>query len=251
MYRARLKKDLQRWQSLGLLAPEAAEAMMADYDGRSRFVTAGTLLLMLAAVLLSAALLLLVAANWDAIPRLAKIAGVLGLIWIFPLLAAWLRSAGRLAASDASLVLGVASFGAGLSLVGQLYHMSGSMMQLLSLWTAAAFAACLLFRSAAAAVLAALLGAWLVFAGYDENQWQWVAEARWLAPVMALLVTGLAGFVRRPALLHIACIIVFCWLVWIYSLTEQIAVAGWFTGLGRVDSYLIHRTIAAIVTTAR
>ena len=125
MYRARLERDFKHWIDKGLLQDNAARAMLAEYDGRESTFRAGRVLLILAALLLSASILLLVAANWEALPRLARVAGIVALIWGFHFAAGWLLRASRAALAAAALVLGAAAFGGGIALIGQMYHLSG------------------------------------------------------------------------------------------------------------------------------
>src|SRR5690349_7391365 len=114
MYRARLERDFKHWMDKGLLQENAARAMLAEYDGRESTFRAGRVLLILAALLLSASILLLVAANWEALPRLARVAGIVALVWGFHFAAAWLTQTGRTTLAAAALVLGVAAFGGGI-----------------------------------------------------------------------------------------------------------------------------------------
>lgn len=134
MYRARLERDFKHWIDKGLLQENAARAMIAEYDGRESTFRAGRVLLMLAALLLSASILLLVAANWEELPRLARVAGIVGLVWGFHLAAAWLLQSGRTAFAAAALVLGAAAFGGGIALIGQMYHLSGDAADAALLW---------------------------------------------------------------------------------------------------------------------
>ncbi|MDQ0457220.1 DUF2157 domain-containing protein [Rhizobium paknamense] len=232
MYRARLKKDLARWVSQGLITADTAEAMLADQRDQPAVITTGGVLMMLSAVLISAALLLLVAANWQAIPRLVKVGGILTLIWIFHLGGALLMARGRVILGEVLLVLGAVSFGAAISLVAQLYHLSGDVLDALALWLCGALAACLAFRSQALGGVVVLLAAALVVAGYDQNQWNWAGEARWLSPAMVVLILFPAWWVRRPALIRGALLLLYTWLIWIYSLSSDNQLAAAYVVAG-------------------
>ncbi|MGO7164521.1 DUF2157 domain-containing protein, partial [Rhizobium johnstonii] len=80
MYRGRLERDLSLWVGKGLLGQETAGALLAEYDSRPASFSLGRVLMALAAVLLAAAILLVVASNWEAIPRLVRVGGILALI---------------------------------------------------------------------------------------------------------------------------------------------------------------------------
>ena len=83
MYRGRIEKDFNVWVTKGLVGKDAASAMLAEYDARETVFSAGRVLTLLAALLLSAAILLLIAANWEAIPRLVRVCGLVAMIWAF------------------------------------------------------------------------------------------------------------------------------------------------------------------------
>ncbi|MBC7313228.1 MAG: DUF2157 domain-containing protein, partial [Rhizobium sp.] len=108
MYRGRLKRDLALWVEKRLISQDVADALLRDFDSRRSSFSIGGVLMILAAVLIAASILLLIAANWQEIPRLVKIGGIVALIWIFYGLAAisFARGADRL--GGALLVLGAA-----------------------------------------------------------------------------------------------------------------------------------------------
>ena len=80
---------------------------------------------MLAALLVGAALLLFIASNWEEIPRLARLIGIVALIWGFYLGGAYCLVQGRTTAAAGLLLVGTLSFGGAMSLVGQMYNLSG------------------------------------------------------------------------------------------------------------------------------
>lgn len=233
MYRARLKKDLERWADMGLISPQAADAMLEDHDSRSTTPAIGGVLLMLSAVLLSAAILLLVAANWQAIPRLVKVSGIILLIWIFHGGAAFSLAYGRKATGQALLVLGAASFGAAMSLVGQLYHLSGDLVDLLYVWIGMTTLSALVFRSDAMAGFVGLLALGLAGATIDQFDFAFVAETVWTPPLLALLVAFLSWFTGNVRVQNIAGLLLLGWLAWIYGevMRTDVAVAYTVGGL--------------------
>jgi len=233
MYRARLKKDLERWAEMGLISQQASDAMLEDHDSRSTTPAIGGVLLMLSAVLLSAAILLLVAANWQAIPRLVKVSGIILLIWIFHGGAAFSLAYGRKATGQALLVLGAASFGAAMSLVGQLYHLSGDLLDLLYVWIGMATLSALIFRSGAMAGFVGLLALGLAGATIDQFNFAWVAETVWTPPLLALLIAFLSWFTGNVRVQNLAGLLLLGWLAWIYGevMRTDLAVAYAVGGL--------------------
>lgn len=233
MYRARLERDLKLWIDKGLLQENAARAMLAEYDGRESTFRAGRVLLMLAALLLSASILLLVAANWEALPRLARVAGIVALIWGFHFAAAWLNRRGRTTLAAAALVLGTAAFGGGIALIGQMYHLSGDAADAAMLWFAGACVSAVAFRSGAMATVAGGL-AWFYFATRLEEGsfstapgWQ-----TWSVPVLAVIVVLLVRFTQAGRARHLAYLLVLSWLGWLYGDNPSLVFAAGLAVLG-------------------
>lgn len=228
MYRARLKRDLDRWSAMGLISEREAQAMLRDHDAQASSFSIGAVLVVLSAVLLSAAILLLVAANWQTIPRLVKISGVIAFIWGFHCGGAILIALGRQAFGQALLVLGAASFGGGLALVGQLYHLSGDQLDLFYVWLAAATVSCVLFRSGVMAGFVAILSVATVFIALDQYDFDWTLQTMLLPPGLAVLIIALSFWAGHERVRHIAFLLLFGWLIWLYAQHTDIAVAFGF-----------------------
>lgn len=225
MYRGRLMRDLDRWVALGFVDADARTKMIAEYDGRASTFSIGTVLMGLAAVLLSASILLLVAANWQDIPRLPKIVVILALIWIFHLGAAFARWNGAARLASALLILGCASFGAGIALVGQLYHISGDASDAMLTWLAVTLAAALLFRSAALTSAAGLL-TWALFLSFlQEHDFEWTGTYPWLVMLSGAAVLALVWWTGAGRARHLVYTLALAILVWFYALNESLALA--------------------------
>jgi hypothetical protein len=76
-------------------------------------------------VLAGVAVIAFVAANWDALPRLAKFALVLGLYGASAGGAAWLSRAGRPMAANGLLTFAAVAFAAAIGLTGQIFDIAG------------------------------------------------------------------------------------------------------------------------------
>ncbi|MHC2455689.1 putative membrane protein [Rhizobium leguminosarum] len=225
MYRGRLERDLSLWVGKGLLGQETAGALLAEYDSRPASFSLGRVLMALAAVLLAAAILLVVASNWEAIPRLVRVGGILALIWLVHIAAARMLARGATAAAGGLLVIGAMSFGGAISLVGQMYHLSGDEQTVMYLWFAIATISAILFRSGAVAVVAGFLS-WASFAVYlENNDTHWIGFDPWMAPLMAVIVIGLVRYTGAERARHLAYLLLIGWLAWLYTLYEEIAVA--------------------------
>lgn len=235
MYRARLERDFKHWIDTGLLREDAARAMLAEYDGRESTFRAGRVLLLLAALLLSASILLLVAANWEALPRLARVAGIVALIWSFHLAAAWLIRRGRAAFAAAALILGAAAFGAGIALVGQMYHLSGDAADAALLWFVGACLSALAFRSAAMATVAGGLSWFYFVTMLTEGGFSATSDWRtWTVPALAVIVVLLVRFTSAGRARHLAYLLVLSWLAWLYLDSPSLAFAGGLAAFGLV-----------------
>ncbi len=233
MYRGRIEKDFNTWISKGMLDAGAAKAMLAEYDARETVFSAGRVLLVLAAVLLSAAILLLVAANWEAIPRLLRVCGIVGLIWAFYLSAAFCLGRGFRGMGAALLVLATMTFGGAIALVGQMYHLSGDAADALLVWFAASCVAALVFRSAVLSVLCGFL-AWAVFgqlvidndATFDGNGYIY------LVPLLIVIVIGLVRYTNGGIARHLAYLLALAWLGWFYIELPEVWLAALLFGAG-------------------
>ncbi len=183
----RLGAEIDRWQAAGLIDAETALRLRRDVESRrGTGFSFAAVLAAFAALLFGAAILLFVAANWEAIPRLARVGMVLFLIlagYGFGA-AATLRGYARLA--EAGYLVGIAAFGGGMALVGQMYHLSGDETQALIVWcAAAALSAAILRSSALTAAAVALAIAWIWSDGFDIWRDTYVPSAT--LPVLAAL----------------------------------------------------------------
>ena len=80
-YSVRVKRDIARWVEQGLIAPALAGQLVRDVEPNERkSLSFGSVLAMMAALLFAAAILVLVAANWEAFPRLARVAALFAAI---------------------------------------------------------------------------------------------------------------------------------------------------------------------------
>ena len=80
---------------------------------------------MLGALMLAASVSAFVAANWQEIPRTVRLAGILTLIAGCFVPALLLQRRGMPTGADAAVTLATLCYGAGISLVGQMYHLPG------------------------------------------------------------------------------------------------------------------------------
>lgn len=234
MYRGRLKRDLDIWVEKGLIAQSVAAALLEEHDSRRSSFSIGGVLMILAAVLISASILLLIAANWEAIPRLTKVGGVVALIWIFHGAAAVAFGRGADRLGGALLVLGSASFGGAITLIGQLYHLSGDAFDAMLVWFAMTAVAAAAFRSGALTVMAGLLAFAAFSALLEQFNFDWHGVYGWWPVLSALVIVLLSILTGMERARHFAYLLVLAWLVWLYSLSVETQTALAFAAGGTI-----------------
>ena len=122
-YRRQLEADLVKWVAGGVISGDAAQSIRTarfDAEAASRLPA---IFAMLGALMLAASVSAFVAANWQEIPRTVRLAGILIIIagCFFPALLVERRGMPR--GADAAITLATLCFGAGVALVGQMYHL--------------------------------------------------------------------------------------------------------------------------------
>lgn len=191
---AALRAQIENWQNRGVIDDATAGALLADLaqNGavppplmgivrrpapKARRFSFFQIVVTFAVICFCAALLLFISANWDAIPRLVKVAGVFTIIAGGFLAGAWLnRSAFTHAArlEELAYLTGGAGFVGGLALIGQMYHLPGDISSAMLVYALGLGFAGLLVRSPL--LVAASLGAavwWYAGGPSPENLLRW------------------------------------------------------------------------------
>lgn len=135
-----IERQIDDWEKRGVIEAATAQALRADIgaslaggtgerEARSaRRFSFAQVIAFFAALAFSAAVLLLIAANWDLIPRLVRVGGVMALIFAGFLGGVWARSRFSVRAylvEEACYLVAGAAFVGGVALVAQMYHISG------------------------------------------------------------------------------------------------------------------------------
>lgn len=170
-YSSRVKRDLARWVERGLISVELSQTLAADLDASERrSLSFGSVLAMMAALLVGAAILVLVAANWEAIPRPARVLALFASIAVSYVGGALLKDRDHAAIGEALYIVGAATFGASLALVGQMYHLAGDELSAIITWSIGTAIAAAILRSGALNIAATGIAiAWLVL--WATNYW--------------------------------------------------------------------------------
>lgn len=122
-YRRNLEADLVKWVAGGVISGDAAQSIRKARFGEEAASRLPGIFAMLGALMLAASVSAFVAANWQEIPRLVRLVGILAVIagCLFP--ASLLERRGMPRGADAAVTLATLCFGAGVALVGQMYHL--------------------------------------------------------------------------------------------------------------------------------
>ncbi len=235
-YAKRLERDLKRWHEKGWVTGEGYRAILAEQRQGSK-LTASAALAAIGAVLLGFAAMSFVAANWNEIPRIFRVAMLLAGLWTAHGSAAYLYKRELPDFAQAAVLTGSLIFGAAVMLVSQMYHIdSGNLPGFMFLWMSGAAAAGILFRSSLTLGCAMLLaGAWQI-AEWDAMP----QEVKWhFLPVWAAL-TGLIAWNRSGMGLHVAAAVLTAWIVHIefalpshpYAIVAALGAAGVLAAAG-------------------
>jgi uncharacterized membrane protein len=124
-YRQHLEADLVKWVADGVISGDAAQSIRkARFEDHAASRLPG-IFAMLGALMLAASVSAFVAANWQEIPRTVRLAGILTLIAGCFCPALLLQRRGASNGADAAITLATLCYGAGIALVGQMYHLPG------------------------------------------------------------------------------------------------------------------------------
>jgi uncharacterized membrane protein len=123
-YKDRVAKDLERWISAGLV-PEGSRGEILAAIPDTRRLDAATALAWVGGVLLGLAVIAFISANWDALPRLARFAFVLGVFAAGAGGAAWCSENQRPNTANGLLTFAALAFAAAIGLTGQIFDIAG------------------------------------------------------------------------------------------------------------------------------
>ncbi|RCS24111.1 DUF2157 domain-containing protein [Phyllobacterium salinisoli] len=219
---------IARWQKNGLIDEETAEALLSDVRSQGRRFGLGNTLAVLGAVLLGVAIITLIAANWEAMPRLLRVFMIFAVIWTGYLGGAWRQSRGDTVFSPVLYIIAAIAFGAGIALIGQMYHLSGDAALAALVWTVGVMVAALLLKSRALAITGMAIACFYLFSFlsdgfYPDRQYLWVA------PVLAALGAGLAWYTKSRATADLVALFLLAFFLISYFDLNSLTVL-WLTG---------------------
>ena len=208
-YRQRLEADLAQWEADGVIAPAAVASIRTALPPLSPGINIAVVVAIVGGLLIAAAFLAFVAAHWTEIARLLRFAILLAGMVVAGGLGAWFASTGRAVLADLCASIGAIIFGAGIALVGQMYHLGDDFAGGMLLWSIGAFAAALLTGSRGALAVGLVAACiWTCMRSYDAP------DALHLPFVAVwLLAAGLAFAWNSRAAAHLVAIAALPWWI--------------------------------------
>ena len=197
---SQLRREVEEWQRDGTISAEQGQAILARYPGdsvgyetarRRQGLVIG--LSILGAVLVGLGIITFFAANWDEIPRSVKLGALIaGVVLSYGAGFFLWQRLGYTAVGIALVLLGCIIYGAGVHLIGQIYHVPVDHPNLTAFWFLGVLPLAYVTRSKPVMFLAIVL--FLVAAGFRLPSWLaevYDADAVILASVMYLALATL------------------------------------------------------------
>jgi uncharacterized membrane protein len=153
-YRQRLEADLARWEANGVVSPAVAGSIRSVLPPLSAGINIPVVVAIVGGLLIAAAFLAFVAAHWTEVERPFRFLILAAGIVIAHGLAGWFARAERTVLADLCASVGAIIFGAGIALVGQMYHLGEDFAGGMLIWAVGALAASVLTGSRGAFAVA-------------------------------------------------------------------------------------------------
>lgn len=187
-----LHSMLMDWRKRELITQDQLQALSEDADKRfpKSNLSFAAIIIGAGALCVFFAALSFVAANWDAIPRLTKLALLLSCMWAFWIGGIVTRLRGHPTLAEVLLFLGSAFYGLNIMLVAQIYHIQGNAVDAVWMWAIGATLASALAQSRF--TLWGAISLWFVWLCMDDFQlWgsrqsDWFQTADYLIPFAIL-----------------------------------------------------------------
>jgi len=207
-YRRRLEHDLTRWREAGWLTGEGEAFIRKDVATHTRSLELAPSLAILGAVLIGFAAMSFIAANWDEMSRLARLALIfIGLCAGYGI-AGILFERGYPTFAHAAILAAVAIFGAGIMLIAQMFHIDGHPPDAVLTWALGALGTGVVLVSNPSLALAMLLmGLWGGWEMIESGVVHWQFLLGWGAVTAAFL------WRRWISGLHLAAVVLSIWVI--------------------------------------
>ncbi len=224
LYLKRLKKDLSGWVKRGWVPAQHQANILAEAAGEAEASRAPLITAIMGVFLIGGGVILYLAANWDGMSKLLKLALLLGAMWAaYGVAFLFLRHQQDLEQKmgQALLALGLLLFGANIMLVAQAFHISDRAPDGILMWTLGALAGAWLLRSHLLAFIGILLATlWTgmevvsLFSGIEPAFAPWPYVVHWPFPIVWAGFAWLAGKNGWRGAARLAAMVMVWWL-WI------------------------------------
>lgn len=204
MYIKTLTDDLDEWIAKGWVPAESRDKILGAVAAKQPPFSLVGLLAILGAVLLALAAITFVAANWAAMPKLARMGIMLAVMWTAYGVAAWSLVKQVHVYAHAFALLGAALFGACIMLIAQTFNIAANHPTGVLIWGIGAVLTALIIPSRPVLVFSTLLLALWMFISFtapipDKVQY-------WLWPVLVLALGYTAQGMTSRVSLHVLAI---------------------------------------------
>ncbi len=209
-YVKRLDRDLVRWREAGWITTDGETSIRRDLAATAgnHKLDLATALGILGAVLIGFGAMSFVAAHWDEMPRLFRLALIFGALFGSYGVAGVLFDRNHPTFAHAAILTGVSIFGAGIMLIAQMFHIEGHPPDAVLTWALGALLAGVLLKSNPALAVAMLLVClWSSWEMTDSGDTHWPFLLGWAA------VTAAIAWQRWVPGLHLAAIAMAVWII--------------------------------------
>jgi len=206
-FRRVLHQELQQWLAEGLVTPDAAAQLETRYalkDAVAPRIGAFTgFLYGLGGLLISGGVIAFVGYNWEGIPEVAKVLGLLALMVFFQGVGYHWMQGPRPALGHALLLVGAVLFGANIGLFAQIFSIPGDWWSGFGPWAFGVTALAYVTGSIPIMLVAIFAGAMAFFGALGD------ARVLWAFPVLVGFQTMPFALMRHSALVMVAGMILF------------------------------------------
>ena len=207
-YTSRLGRDVDRWRDAGYIDADSRSKILADVASRRGLISLPAALAILGATLICFSAMTFVAANWQAMSKLAKLLLLLLGMWSAFGAAAVLFSRRLPVFGHAAVLVGTGVFGAGIMLIAQIYHMEGNPPDAVLMWGVGALLSGAAFGSGPALALSMILmGLWSVWEMSLTSGVHWPFLVGWSAVAACFL------WLRWRPGLHLSALTLSGWII--------------------------------------
>ena len=162
-----LHKAIEDWKSRDLIQPELAQRLKEDVASRPSRRSFASIIVLLGVVCLAFGAMTFVASNWEAMSRLTRLIIIFGSMIASWALAILFKSRAQEWLAQTFVLLACALFGAGIMLIGQIYHIQGEPKDATWLWAVGTLVGALCTRAIPALSLAIILFTVWTFIDFD------------------------------------------------------------------------------------